>query len=342
VENSKSAGDFSVDVRLFNEVCRRCHDTGIAYLVLASGTGHDHATTSWSCNSIENYAGFHHKIAKRLVGNIVGWGFAKQTKGGTRPQYKIASWSEFKSAADSKETIANNKAWLSREFISGIAGNASPLVRLRYARDTGLLALAVALYRYRDATAAGHMPPEIVSGSPYDAVPIGGNGPHTIWKFTATEGFELHDREPLKLYSGNGCEAECLFIRLERLIEIGIAYWGPALFDGIEPLSRKLVEFNSDKLCSTTDAVIASHPNEAAQYGLRNRVDNSEIYLVPVESHISQPTIRSVLYLRYLPNTDQTKKWLVDRDLQHRKLENTIASFQRHPPTIALSKAEAA
>jgi hypothetical protein len=345
MKKSKSAGDFSIDIRMFNEISKTLGvDAAVAYVIMASGTGHDHSTTSWSCNAIENYGGYHHKVAKQLIRNLIEGKFGNQTKAGTKPQYKLATWSDYKAVPDSKEISANNKAWISREFVTGVNDTASPIKRLRYCGDKGLIALAIALYRYRDASAAGHMPPEILAGAPYAAMPIGGNGPYAIWKFTATEGYELHDREPLRLYAGSDGTNRVLFERLQKLMEIGIVYWQPALFDAIEPLSKKIVEFGADMLGTITNRVIDAHPNSAAQHGARNWLidDEYENYLVPVESYIPQPTIRPLLHLRYLPNTDQTKKWLADRDEQWRKMGHATDSLLKLPPTLSLSKLEAA
>ena len=96
MDQKKVKGFFAVDVGCFQYACEIGLNPAVAYLVLASGTGSDNVTTSWSVNAIENYTSISRSRARDAVQLLLKKGLIQELKRGTRPQYKFTSWAELR------------------------------------------------------------------------------------------------------------------------------------------------------------------------------------------------------------------------------------------------------
>ena len=84
-------GDFfAVDRRSFAFVCSLGLNAAVAYLLLARGTGVDHATSSWSVNSVEKYTSIGRKRAGQAVALLIEARAAEYIKRGIHPRYYLA------------------------------------------------------------------------------------------------------------------------------------------------------------------------------------------------------------------------------------------------------------
>src|SRR4051812_28260808 len=72
-------GDFfAVDRRVWATVCKaRDINQGIAYLILARGTGPDHRLSGWSANAIEERTAISRWLAKKAIADLVSRGIIK-------------------------------------------------------------------------------------------------------------------------------------------------------------------------------------------------------------------------------------------------------------------------
>jgi hypothetical protein len=80
---------FQIDRRTWQKVCSLGLNPAVSYLVMASGTGGDNRTTSWSTNSIENYTGIGRGPARRAIEQLIAAKIIMQTQGGTKPRYSL-------------------------------------------------------------------------------------------------------------------------------------------------------------------------------------------------------------------------------------------------------------
>jgi hypothetical protein len=99
-------GYFAVDVHCLRYACQIGLNAAVSYLVLASGTGGDNTTTSWSTNSIENYTSISRGRAKDAIQQLVKSRLIQQLKSGTMPQYRLPRWEELR-AMPSSENLSD-------------------------------------------------------------------------------------------------------------------------------------------------------------------------------------------------------------------------------------------
>lgn len=83
---------FAVDRRVWSYVCSLGDDAAAAYLVLASGTGHDQRTTWWSATAVETRAGMSWYAAKEAIDLLKSKGVLHEVaRKGPRPGYKLSA-----------------------------------------------------------------------------------------------------------------------------------------------------------------------------------------------------------------------------------------------------------
>ena len=76
-----SKGFFGVDRLTWARVCDSDNiNEAVAYLVLAQGTGHGNRSTSWSVESLRNYAGMSWSRSKAAIEQLVGKGFIRHAE----------------------------------------------------------------------------------------------------------------------------------------------------------------------------------------------------------------------------------------------------------------------
>ena len=86
---------FTVDSRIWPQVCGLGMNAAIAYLVLACGTDKKMALTKWSVNAIETYTGISRMRSAAALRLLMDKGFVAPA-GGTwnAPRYKILAPAE--------------------------------------------------------------------------------------------------------------------------------------------------------------------------------------------------------------------------------------------------------
>lgn len=87
---------FAIDRRAWAAVCGLGSiNAAVAYLVLARGTLGDMRTTAWSVNAIENHTGVARHLAQTAIKRLSTSGIIEQTRGGTKPLYRLRAPHEF-------------------------------------------------------------------------------------------------------------------------------------------------------------------------------------------------------------------------------------------------------
>jgi hypothetical protein len=93
-DKTNKSGFFAVDRRSWEMVCTLGMNPAVAYLILASGTGGDNKTTSWSVHAVETHTGISRCRAKASIKTLRDAGITNQTRGGSRPRYELPPWSK--------------------------------------------------------------------------------------------------------------------------------------------------------------------------------------------------------------------------------------------------------
>jgi hypothetical protein len=91
---ARHGGFFAIDRRCWARACSLGLNPAVAYIIEARGTQRDNTTTSWSKTAIKRHAGIRYRTAAEALALLLKDGLARQTKGGTRPQYELPPWSE--------------------------------------------------------------------------------------------------------------------------------------------------------------------------------------------------------------------------------------------------------
>lgn len=150
---------FSVSAERFSEACDLGIGHAISYLVLACGTGRDHATTAWSGKAIGKYAGINPVRARRFIGELEEAGLLARHGSTQKPRYML--------------TTGDSPIWLPNSVVTHHPR--SPAFLLRQTRDVGLLKTFVQLYDVQNLGFDGGIHPEILSHD-YHADDLGAVG----------------------------------------------------------------------------------------------------------------------------------------------------------------------
>ena len=87
---------FAVDRRAWAAVCGLGSiNAAVSYLVLARGTLGDMRTTAWSVRAIETHTGVPRHLAQDAIKKLLTASIIEQTRGGTKPLYKLLAPHEY-------------------------------------------------------------------------------------------------------------------------------------------------------------------------------------------------------------------------------------------------------
>ena len=113
-ENGGRGHFFAIDRRNWAKACDCGTNEAAAYLVLASGTGRDNRTTSWSCEAIRKYTGVTWSHGKQAIENLRGTGLIGRTDAHTKqkPKYELLPFEGLRKAARDE---SDGLLWLSND-----------------------------------------------------------------------------------------------------------------------------------------------------------------------------------------------------------------------------------
>jgi hypothetical protein len=109
VNDSKTAGFFSIDRGAFRCAAAGGLNSAIAHIIMARGTGRDNRTTQWSVNAIEQRTNISRLNADKAVKDLLARGIWKRTRDGKHPIYEAVPGNEIPGGpftAVEKEVIA--------------------------------------------------------------------------------------------------------------------------------------------------------------------------------------------------------------------------------------------
>lgn len=194
---------------------------GLAYLVLASGTGPDNRTTSWSTTAVATYLGLGVERAKQAIMDLMRAGFIEYDGDCTkaRPRYSLLG-------------LGKREAFLPRTIVEGIGGDTTPLLqRVRETADKRVLMLLLALYAEQDLARNAGVPRSILLQA-HTRKKVAEVGPIDVCAFY--EGKKGANVPPLLTAKSFGC-ADWFWDAFQTLEDIGAVEWADYLFDSDDP-----------------------------------------------------------------------------------------------------------
>ena len=273
---------FAVDIKHFENVCDLGLHPALAYLVVAAGTGGDNRTSSWSANAVQTYTGMRFENAKRaLVELMSGKMMTRDPKSSrTRPRYLLQK-------PDHQILV-----WMPKALVTGIDTERLPLERLRRSHSLPALRLLVRLYAVHDLKQEGGIPTKILFQN-YTRQRIVEHGMNVVWAFSEDQSH----RYRVPIFDGLG-DVETWDV-LQLLIDLGLVYWVPYLFDAdhehgepIHPISDEVAEAIFDYGEAVGEASLPSVLHATA----------ISDYVIPVERTTTDPHVIGIFQLRYLPH----------------------------------------
>lgn len=297
-----TAGFFAIGRTTLIKACDLGINPACAFLVMASGTGKDNATTRWSAEAVGNHAAVRWTAAKEAIEALCKAGL--MSKGGkpTRPVYKLKKEGEL--------------IWLPRTLVEGAANETPPVAKLRQTQDAMTFRLLVELYSAQNLREDGGISTKTVYIS-YERRKAGQQGAYTVWDFTGggsmsvcwSEAVKAHHREvltPEEKKQGKNAGID-FFRRFNTLIALGLIELVPYLYEGKDGEPIHPVAWNG--LSMEKELYIAA---TAAAGRMLTPWQNAHIEgaAVPVLNHIAEAQLVGVARLRYRPQTGMTSAWL--------------------------------
>lgn len=291
-DRPKHKGEFfALGLPQFQKACELGLNPTVALLVLARGTGRDNSTTTWSANSIENYAGITWRRASEAVDALKAAGIVRLSKAGARPVHTIT-----------KPERVDDWIWIPNQLVSGAVGEASPVARLRQARDLDALRLLVELYFYQELLGDGGIPRDVIT-CVFERKRLFGHGPYEVLGFTR-ERSRILRREPFLRFWAADSDP---WPPVEQLLNMGLLEEIDYLAEGGEPDAELIHALNGDDYANDANSA-AFQFIESLPQDFRPQMDRYH-YVLPVMPYLSEATIVSVYRLRYRAKTRRTAAW---------------------------------
>lgn len=300
---------FAIDRRIWKAICTLGMNEAVSYLVIAGGTGRDHATSWWSATAIEKHTGMHHRRAKEAIQNLAKLGFVS-----VRGRGKLRCTSLHR--ANAVETVMAAESspfhldepdwiWLPHAIIEGAADEIPPIKLLRQSQDIDALRLFIDLYYYHDLPSSGGIEwrQEIGIRQRYIRIDAGDHGIYKVWAFKP-----LPDA-PAETWK----QAPFWFDGIWRA-------WGLLRRAGLIELVPHLVEADTkDAEIISPMALNSGEPGEQAIGASAVRAgrlmtapwfNDPDAFVVPVPAVRPNVQLIGVARMRYRPHTSKTAEWL--------------------------------
>jgi hypothetical protein len=211
--------------------------------------------------------------------------------------------------------------WLPNAIVEGAEGEVPPIALLRQMQDIRKLKLFVALYECQDLPTAGGVNHTLLFQK-HPVSKVSERGSLTIWSFgggadhtTTTSGPTLRDPfvaglapEPRKAAMEEFWEA----LRVFRVC--GLITFIPHVFESNKPDAEILHAYPvTDLGCESWEREVSAAAHVAGMTcitpGQQEWVTRQELYLLPLRSSLTDPSVIGIARLRYRPRTKITGAW---------------------------------
>lgn len=309
---------FAVDRRNWNAACNLGMNEAVCYLVIASGTGGDQRTSSWSATAIEKYMGIHHRRATTAIQRLEAEKLVAVVKNGSFRRYSLqpacavpsvikrATAGQRRTPAQQQEIVERlllpEWIWLPNSLIQGAADETSPVKLLRQSQNLNALRLFINFYYHHDLTADHGIDWRIRSGvrEEYTRKEIGHHGNHKIWAF-----------KPLQYNVSTITDFyfdefwDCFHL----LKEAGLIEFVAHLVEGDSDDAEIIHPLPYPDTGETGEQEITKQAIGAARLMAPYFKDKSTM-LAPVLSRLANVQMVGIARLKYRPQTTKTAEWL--------------------------------
>jgi hypothetical protein len=283
----------------------------IVYLVLLAGTGSDHRLTKWSARACEQYTGLGKPRAKQAIEELIEAGLVTRTDASTRmlPQYELPSL-----------PLEVEPIFLPVALVTGLAGEASMLRRIRETGDALALRMLIDLYAAVSLDATHGIPIDMLHGGRIEggtptARKIAEVGAHAVWALT--EGSWRHaGGDWTSLHRVNVSDTKSAWApfwgRLDLLKQIGAIWFEAWVFDGDELDAEPLFPLDASGFYAVAKPTDEAELTRAAFEVSRALVGEERSYVfdhadanfyLPLTAHHRAPAYRQVARLRVEADT---------------------------------------
>lgn len=302
---------FAIGQPQWDAVCKLNINAATALLVLASGTGRDNRTTSWSAKAVETRAGIGWRRANDAIALLVASKIVTLAKKGNRPRYKIEM------PDDPAKLI-----WLPSELVTGAGAEIPPVARLKQSRDLDLLATFVALYAHHDLTGEGGLPRNLVCAV-YDREQLATHGQFVFFGFRYKTGTAWHSG-PFEKYRSDPKEKSRVWDHIGLLTKLGLLECIAYLAESADADADLIHALSGDSYAQA--AAEAAQMSVACKDYLVHKSENFD-FSIPVFSHMTNAAVVGVYRLRYRPKTTKTAAWFAKHVEQCKAFENIYSNI---------------
>ena len=291
-------GYFAVGLDTFHKATALGLNPGCVFLVLARGSGPDDVTTAWSAEAAAKRLGIRWQAAKTAIEDLRRAKLVITNRGSTRPAYTLAK--------------KGDVVTLPNALIEGVAGELSPVRRVRQMQDPLTLRLFVDLYAVTDLPGWGGIDPGVVRAE-FTIERAGERGAFTAWRFEEAQSWLTwgaittpHRLEPGSIPDGSTV-GSAFWQRFRMLQRDGLIQLVPMVCEGEEgealfpmtPDTDVPQEAELFDMATSAGALVA--PEWADDYNL-----------VPLPHRVACPVVRGIYRLRYRPHTAPTRVWYAE------------------------------
>jgi hypothetical protein len=316
---SSSDGFFAIDQGVFRKAYQGGMNEAISYLVLACGTGRNHAKTSWSVQAIETYTGISRPRAHKAVNGLIERAVIRKDKGGTRPSYTLLNPKTVKGEA-------NNLIWLPNTLVTGTTIETPPFERIRQSQNIAALWLFVDMYAAQNLRADGGIHWGILRKS-YKRDRLGERREFVIWGFSAECNAAFGETSltaPHIRGKANGNKSEVeeyekswkeFWERLGIIEKLGLFEYVGHLIESDTHEAEIIHPYTLTRgLPIERELTLAGHEAASgmvteAQLEISYKKLEGYPLLVPLHSHFVNAQLVGIPRLRYRPHTKLTAAW---------------------------------
>lgn len=302
-------GYFVVGLDTFHKAIALGLNPACVFLVLARGSGPDDVTTAWSAEAAAKRLGIRWHAARTAIEDLRRAKLVTVNRGSTRPAYTLAK--------------KGDVVTLPNALIEGVAGELSPVRRVRQMQDPLTLRLFVDLYAVTHLPGWGGIDPGVVRAA-FTIERAGERGAFTAWRFEPSQSWLTwgdittpHRLDADSIPDG-GNKGSAFWQRFRMLQRDGLIQLVPMVCEGEE--GEALFPMTPD-----TDV-----PQEAELYAMATTAGalvapewaDDDHNLVPLPHRMATPAVRGVYRLRYRPHTAPTRVWYAEQS-------RVCATYQR-------------
>ena len=275
---------FAVDPDQFEAAANLGMNAGLAFLVIACGTGKDNRTSAWSAEAVRRYTGIAWNRANLAIDALKKADIVAATMSKTRPRYKLP-------APDHSRLI-----WMPNQLVTSAAGEECPLVRIRRTHELDVLRVLVRMYAVHDLQNEGGIPRRLLWGS-YTRERIVEHGAHVLYGLDY-ETDTVRDSPILA-----GIQREQWWPTLRLLGSTSLMQGIPWLFDGDHDEAEPIHPLGGDPAADRIVESLGRYLEWADEIfpSVANAREDFE-WIIPIPNSYPKATIIRVFRLRYWPH----------------------------------------